>query len=210
MTPGEELAYGAACAIRGKLRQPEVQNLHLSRARHEDVGRLDVAVDDALGVCGVEAFGDLHRDIQQALQIEALPRDPVLQCLALEDLHDDERAAGVLVDLVNGADVPVIQGRCCPRLAVEAFERLRIGGGAVGQELDGDVPAQPQVFGPIDDAHSAGAELRRHAIVRDCLADHGGGPTEGYTSTARNISAPAPDCGARSRRSSPSRRTPRA
>ena len=67
-------------------------------------------MDDALGVRGVEAFGDLHRDIEQALQIEALPGDPVLQRLALEDLHDDERAAGVLVDLVNGADVPVIQG----------------------------------------------------------------------------------------------------
>ena len=67
-------------------------------------------MDDAFGVRGVEAFGNLHRDIQQALQIEALPRDPVLKCLALEDLHDDERTAGVLVDLVNGADVPVIQG----------------------------------------------------------------------------------------------------
>ena len=58
---------------------------------------------------------------------------------------------------------------------MEALERLRIGGGAVRQELDGDVPAQAQVFGTIDDAHAAGAELGRHAIVRDRLANHGGG-----------------------------------
>ena len=35
-------------------------------------------------VGGVEAFGDLHRHIEQAIQIKALPLDPLLQRLALE------------------------------------------------------------------------------------------------------------------------------
>ena len=40
--------------------QTEVENLGVSALGHEDVGRLNVAMDDALGMCGVEAAGDLN------------------------------------------------------------------------------------------------------------------------------------------------------
>ena len=66
----------------------------------------------------------------------------------------------------------MVQGRRGARLAAKALERDRICGGAGRQELDGDLPAKPQVFGAIDDAHAARAELGGHAIVRDRLANH--------------------------------------
>ena len=43
-------------------RQPEVQNLGVPTVSDKDVGRLDVAVNDPLGVRGVERIGDLDSE----------------------------------------------------------------------------------------------------------------------------------------------------
>ena len=131
-------------------------------------------MDDPLRVRGLQPLGDLHHHVQHALEAGALLADPPLERLSLERFHDDERTAGVLVNLVDRADVTVIQGRRGARFAAKALERDRIRGGAGRQELDRDLPPQAQVFGAIDDAHAARAELGGHAIVRDRLANHGG------------------------------------
>jgi hypothetical protein len=55
------------------------------------VGRLDVAVDDALGVCRLQRVGDLHRDVEQVRQVEPMVAvNHLRQSLAFEQLHDDE------------------------------------------------------------------------------------------------------------------------
>jgi hypothetical protein len=48
---------GAAHRI-GKLRQPEVEHLDRAVVAHLDVGRLQVAMDDALLVCRAERVDD--------------------------------------------------------------------------------------------------------------------------------------------------------
>ena len=45
--------------------------------------------------------------------------DALLQRRPVEELHDEERAAVLLADIVDRADVGVIQRRCGPRLAAE-------------------------------------------------------------------------------------------
>jgi hypothetical protein len=45
----------------GQLRQTEIENLGVPTFRSEYVGRLDVAVDDAFGVGGIESIGILSR-----------------------------------------------------------------------------------------------------------------------------------------------------
>ena len=47
---------------RKHLRQPEVEHLHRAVRRDLDVGRFQIAVDDALLVCRLERLGDLARD----------------------------------------------------------------------------------------------------------------------------------------------------
>ena len=48
-----------------RLREAEVQQLHPAVGKHFDVGRLQVAVDDAGVVRGLEAFGDLPADVER-------------------------------------------------------------------------------------------------------------------------------------------------
>jgi hypothetical protein len=61
-----------------ELGQAEVHDLDLAALGHEDVGRLDVAMDDPEAVCRVERVGDLHRHIEtgfhrQGSAVDELP-----------------------------------------------------------------------------------------------------------------------------------------
>ena len=69
-----------------------------------------VAVHDSLAVRGVEGVGDLQAQVQDLLGAEPPGADAVLQRLPLQALHDDEGPSFVLADVVDGADVGVIQG----------------------------------------------------------------------------------------------------
>ena len=42
-------------------REPEIENLRVSAIRHEEIRRLDVAMDDPCGVCGLQRIDDLDR-----------------------------------------------------------------------------------------------------------------------------------------------------
>ncbi|OLC40850.1 MAG: hypothetical protein AUH43_25675 [Acidobacteria bacterium 13_1_40CM_65_14] len=122
-------------AVGGNRGQTEVQNLRLISSRDEDVGGPDVAMDDALRVRRIQTVGDLNGQLQQGVLFE---RDEMVERGTFEPFHDDERAAVVLVDVVNRANVRVVERRGRSRLAAEAFERVGFRGELVGQQFDGD------------------------------------------------------------------------
>jgi hypothetical protein len=57
-------------------------------------------------------------------------------------------------------------------LATETLQRLRVPGHVVWEELEGDEAAELGVFGLVNNAHSASAELFEDAVMRDGSADH--------------------------------------
>ena len=105
--------------------------------------------------------------------LERRPRQPFVQRLALQPFHDDERLAVVFADIVDGADVRVVEGGRGARFDAEAFDRLAIARQFLGDELKSDRTSQAAVIGAKDHAHATRAELRDDAIVRNRLADHG-------------------------------------
>ena len=96
----------------------------------------------------------------------------VLQRQAVEELHDDEGAAVFLADVVDGADVGMVQRRRSLRLAPEALQSLRVLGHVFGQELERDETVEPGVLGLVHDAHSAAAQLANDAVVGNSCVDH--------------------------------------
>ena len=78
----------------------------------------------------------------------------------------------MFVDVVDGADVAVAEGGDGFGFAPEAPHRVRVVGELVGQELQRHFPGQPRVFGLVDDAHAAGAELAGDPIMADGAAEH--------------------------------------
>ena len=107
--------------------------------------------------------------------------------IAVEKLHGDEGLAIFFANVVNGADVGMIQRGRRLRLALKTSQRLRIASDFVWQEFEGDKPVQARVFGLVHNAHATTAQLLDDAVVRDGLADHIGpsivGPSIVWPST---------------------------
>ena len=99
--------------------------------------------------------------------------DAVLQRRAFQKLHCDEGLGFVLADLVDGADVGVIQSGGRASFAPEALESLGVVGKFVRKELQGDEASELGVFSLVNHAHPTAAQLIHYAIVRDGLPDHG-------------------------------------
>jgi len=96
----------------------------------------------------------------------------MLQGHAIKELHGDKGAALVLADVVDGADVGMIQCRGGLRFALKAGKRLRIAGNLFGQEFQGHESVQAGIFGLINDAHAAATELLDDAVMGDGLTNH--------------------------------------
>jgi len=119
------------------LREPEIEDLGATALGYEDVCGLDVAVNDALGMSGVQRIGNFNRNRQDCFGIDRSSRDEMLQSYAVEEFHGKERLAILLTNIVNSANVGMIQGRRSLRFALEAGHRLGISRHVFGQELEG-------------------------------------------------------------------------
>ena len=85
--------------------------------------------------------------------------------LPLEHLHRDIGAALEFSDLIDGADVGMIERGSGARLALEALGSLAVVCEHIRQEFQGHTPAKTQVFGLADFTHSAGAETAQNSIM---------------------------------------------
>jgi hypothetical protein len=92
-------------------RESKIQHLHLSSRRDDDVLRLDVAMDDAGGVSLFKRLRRLHANVHHLGGRQRTLRDPLGQTLAVDVWHDDEDAVVFFADLVDRADVGMVQRR---------------------------------------------------------------------------------------------------
>ena len=153
------------------LRQTEVENFGVSALGDENVGRLDVAMNNALGVGGVERIGDFDAQGENRFQFHGAGADQVLERDAVKKFHDQKGAAVFLADVVDRADVGMVERRGGLGLAAEALERLTVLRQIFRQELQRDEAAEARVFGFVNHAHAAAAELLDDPIVGDGLIE---------------------------------------
>ena len=72
---------GRGTACRHDLGQAEVENLGVTAFGHKDVGRLDVAMDDALAVRGIQRVGDFNAERQERSRV-SIGR-PAIACFSV-------------------------------------------------------------------------------------------------------------------------------
>ncbi|MGA9998599.1 MAG: hypothetical protein WBQ04_00625 [Candidatus Acidiferrales bacterium] len=77
----------------------------------KNVRWLDVAVDDSFGVRCIQSVRNFNPQLQHLLKRERLATDAVLQRHPVQMLHGDKRLPVLLANLVDSANVRVIQGR---------------------------------------------------------------------------------------------------
>ncbi len=156
----------------------------------EQVGRLDVAVEDAGLVrpdepeAGLpdEAHAELGRELAAALQ-------ELLEVLPLEELHGhvDEARRRVGAGVEDVDDVGRLEGAGEPRLPLEALDHLVVAGHLGTDDLEGHVPARSHVSDLVDGAHAALAEHGEDLVPtvnRAADAEHVRDGTVGACATA--------------------------
>ena len=109
-------------------RQSEIENLGVPTLGDEDIRRLDVAMDNAFCTGRVECIGDLDAEAENQFRIHRAIADAVLQRHAVQILHRNERSPLLVINLVNRADIRVVQRRRGLRLTLKAGKSLWIFG----------------------------------------------------------------------------------
>ena len=137
-----------------RLRQPEVQHLDRAVTPHLDICGLQIAVNDALLVRGLECLGDLLRDRQCLVEWN---RSPAMRC---------DRSSPSTSSITRAVMPPPLQARRWPRcsgdsatpaswLHARSDEPISVVRERLGQDFDRDIAIQLRVAGPEDLAHAA-------------------------------------------------------
>ena len=137
----------------------------------KNVRGLNVAMHDSLGVRSIQRVRNFDPQRQHLVLRERLAGSGFLQGPPVEKFHGDKFAAVLLADIVNRANVRMIQRRRCLRFAPKTFQRNRIVRHFNRKEFQGDGAMQPGVFRLVNDAHPTAAKLAEDAVVRERLAD---------------------------------------
>jgi hypothetical protein len=127
---------------------------------------------DALGVRGLQSIGNLQSPIEKRPQRNGTLTDALLQRVAFEQLHRNEGPALIFINLINGADVGMVERRGGAGFALETLEGARITDCTVGKEFQSDLTAETNVLRFVNHAHSARTKLLVNAIVRNDLVGH--------------------------------------
>src|ERR1700683_5164353 len=92
---------------------------------------------------------------------------------AVGEFHGEKGAAIFFANLINRADVWMVQCRGCPGFAPKSLYSMAILGHILGKEFECDKAVEPSVLGLVDYAHPAAADLGYDAVMRNGGADHG-------------------------------------
>jgi hypothetical protein len=104
----------------------------------KNVGWLDVTVNDAFRVSGVESVSHFGGERKQRFQLHRATADAVLERGAFKIFHGDECLPVLFANVVNRADVGVVQRRSRFGFTAKSFQCLVILCYVFGQEFEGD------------------------------------------------------------------------
>jgi hypothetical protein len=105
--------------------------------------------------------------------LQSTPSDSVFQRHTIEKLHGDERLPIFIPDVVDGADIRMVQGGRCLGFTLKSKKGLGVACQRVGEKLQCNEPVEASVLGLVDDSHAPAAHLFQNVVVRDVLVDQG-------------------------------------
>ena len=143
-----------------RLRQTEVQHLHLAFGSNHHIGWFQVPVDNAAGVSGCQSISDLRAD-SQCLNDGERPRGT----LAFDQFQNQEVGPVELLEAVNRANMGVVHRSESPRFTTEPGHTLPIASELIWQRFNGNIAAEFGVVRPVDFPHAAHSERRHDAVV---------------------------------------------
>ena len=108
------------------LGETEVEDLDRACGRHFDVRGLEIAVNDAPFMSGIQRIGDLTGERERSRHRKRAAHNPVRQCLSVHQFHHQGRHALGIFDAVDGGDMRVADRGEDARLALETLHTIRV------------------------------------------------------------------------------------
>src|SRR5262249_11884570 len=164
--------FRARSLFRHQFCQTKIENFGLTAFGNENVCRFNVAMDDSFGVSSFKRVGYLRRQFQQFVCLQWASAQALPQRLALKQLHDDERMTFGLVDIMDCANVGMIESRSGLRLTAESRKGSWILPQIRRQKLQRDRARYPGVLGFVDNTHAAATKPFHDTVVRNYFTDH--------------------------------------
>ena len=127
---------------------------------------------DAAFVRPFQPLTNFNTVLQNLLSRERALRQAVSQRLPLQKLHNQEVDAILMADIMQSANVGMVQRRYGAGFVVETLPGLGIAGQMTREDFDRDGAVQASVLGAIHLAHAAGADGRKD-FVRAEFCAHG-------------------------------------
>ena len=121
-------------------------------------------MDNALAVRDRECIGDGDPDLENLAERHGTFTNTLGQGLAFEKLHDEVVGAGVRADVVEMADVGMIERGDGAGLALHALLEFGRVGEMCSENFNGYDAIEPSVAGAVDLAHAARSERRLNFI----------------------------------------------
>jgi len=173
----EHHARGGELHVGGHPGDAEVGEHAPAVGADQHVGRLDVAVQHAVGVGDLQRAEQRDADLRdRARRDRAVFDHHVGEAARVEQLHDDPRSTAFLDDVVDLHHGRVLQRRGGARFAHGALvHRVTVAGRETRRQhdlLDRDVATQQDVVRAPDRAHAAVADRRPERVA---AADRGSG-----------------------------------
>ena len=150
-----------------QLGQAEVGDVGVPLSVDQEIGRLQVAVENSAHVSVMNGIGRLDHQGHDGAMVVAV-RDELLREVAPDDqLHAEVALTFVLADFIHGDDVGVVEKRDGLGLVLEPTQL-----GVVRQEpglhhLEGNRPVETDLPGPVDHAHAAPPQLFFQQVVAE-------------------------------------------
>ena len=89
--------------------QAEIQNLRVAQRRGKNICWFDVAVNNSFRMCRGQPIGNLDPQRQQRFRLQRTSGDALLQRGAFQEFHCDEGPAVFLANVINRADIRMVQ-----------------------------------------------------------------------------------------------------
>ena len=107
----------------------------------------------------VESVGNLDCVFESLVERQSAFVEALRKGFTVDQFHDQIVDAVLPADVVECADVRVIQTADGPGLTLETFAALRVVGHVFGKDFDGNRTVQSGVDGPIHFSHTARAKF---------------------------------------------------
>lgn len=95
-------AAGGSCGC--NFGQTEVEDFGMAATSDENVGGLDVPMNDTLRMGCIQTVGNVNSENKELFEVHGTAGNGMLKGLPVEKFHDDKSFAVVFADVVNGAD----------------------------------------------------------------------------------------------------------